>query len=61
MLTCFSWLSTGEQVNGFLNEDWQLFFDQIKGPASESFGSIFQQFSARVFNRVPVSDIFLDI
>lgn len=50
----------GEQVNGFLNSDWKLFFQQIKGPAEEAFGQIFKSMSQRVFGRVPIGDIFLD-
>ncbi|XP_034234948.1 protein takeout-like [Thrips palmi] len=52
--------AVSEQVNGFLNSDWKLFFQQIKGPAEEAFGQIFKSMAQRVFSRVPINDIFLD-
>ncbi|XP_026276952.1 protein takeout-like [Frankliniella occidentalis] len=50
-----------EQVNGFLNGDWKLFYKQIQGPAQEAFSAMFKQLAGRVFDRVPITDIYQDI
>ncbi|KAK3916066.1 Protein takeout [Frankliniella fusca] len=50
-----------EQVNGFLNSDWKLFYKQIQGPAQDAFRAMFKQMAARVFDRIPINEIYQDI
>lgn len=52
---------SGEQVNTVLNTEWKLFYQQIKAPAAEAFSEIFKAMATRVFDRVPIADVYLDI
>lgn len=53
--------AVSEQVNNVLNTEWKQFYQQIKKPAQEAFGEIFKAMAMRVFDRVPIGDIYLDL
>ncbi|XP_026286406.1 protein takeout-like [Frankliniella occidentalis] len=50
-----------DKVNGFLNSEWKLFYKQIQGPAEEAYAKLFKHLASRVFDQVPITDIFRDI
>jgi len=49
---------SGQQISELLNREWRLFLDQLRGPAAEAFGTIFEDLARRVFSRVPYGDVF---
>ncbi|KAJ1519758.1 hypothetical protein ONE63_005014 [Megalurothrips usitatus] len=53
--------AVSDQVNTFLNTEWKQFYQQIKGPGQDAVSDILKQFASRVFDRVPVGDIFKDV
>ncbi|KAJ1519577.1 hypothetical protein ONE63_004852 [Megalurothrips usitatus] len=50
-----------DQLSEFLNTDWKLFWAQIKGPGEESYGQIVKSMAQRVFDQIPIADIFKNI
>jgi len=51
--------AAGENVNNIINQNWELIFEEMKGPFEEAFGTVFQEITNRVFNKVPFDDVFL--
>lgn len=48
-----------ETMNRFLNENWEIAFNELKIGYSKSFGKIFKEISNRIFTKVPFNQIFL--
>ncbi|KAL5274241.1 hypothetical protein ACFFRR_000791 [Megaselia abdita] len=48
-----------ETMNRFLNENWEIAFNELKIGYSKSFGKIFKEISNRIFTKVPFDQIFL--
>lgn len=48
-----------ETMNRFLNENWEIAFNELKSGYSKSFGKIFKEISNRIFTKVPFDQIFL--
>lgn len=48
-----------ETMNRFLNENWEIAFNELKTGYSKSFGKIFKEISNRIFTKVPFDQIFL--
>ncbi|KAJ1519576.1 hypothetical protein ONE63_004851 [Megalurothrips usitatus] len=53
--------AVSDQINAFLNTEWRQFYAQIKGPGEEAFGTILKSMSQRVFDRIPITDIFINV
>ncbi|XP_056633442.1 protein takeout-like [Diorhabda sublineata] len=51
----------GEQVLNVLNDNWNEVFTDVRDGYEKSFGLIFHGLGNRVFSRVPLKDIFLDL
>ncbi|CAG9815031.1 unnamed protein product [Phaedon cochleariae] len=51
----------GDEINKVLNDNWSELFTDVRGGYEESFGLIFQGLADRVFSRVALKDIFLDM
>lgn len=49
----------GNNMNSFLNENWQVVFDELKSGYEESFSKVFKSFANQLFTQVPVDKIFL--
>ncbi|XP_026478360.1 protein takeout-like [Ctenocephalides felis] len=48
-----------DQTNRFLNENWKDLFEELKPSFQDSFSALFKEIAARVFDRVPIKDMFL--
>lgn len=46
-------------MNKFMNDNWELMFNELKGPFQDAFGEVFKEVSNRLFSKVPFEDIFL--
>ncbi|XP_072377445.1 protein takeout-like [Diabrotica undecimpunctata] len=51
----------GDQILSVLNENWSELFTDVRDGYEKSFGLIFQGLGNRVFSRVALEDIFLDV
>ncbi|KAI5638763.1 hypothetical protein NE865_08647 [Phthorimaea operculella] len=50
----------GDQMNLFLNENSDLVFNELKESYEKSLSSVFQDVTNRIFDKVPMKDIFVD-
>ncbi|GBP20736.1 Protein takeout [Eumeta japonica] len=50
----------GKQMNSFLNENWELVFNELKQSYEDSLSSVFKDVSNRIFDNVPMNKIFLE-
>jgi hypothetical protein len=47
-------------MNQVLNENWELLFKELRPAFEKAFGDVFLQYAKGIFDKVPVSNIFLD-
>lgn len=50
----------GDNMNLFLNQNWQLVLDELKKPISASFSKIFKESLNLVFNKIPYNELFIE-
>ncbi|KAJ2937935.1 hypothetical protein O0L34_g14208 [Tuta absoluta] len=50
----------GDQMNLFLNENSDLVFNELKESYEKSLSSVFQDVTNRIFDKVPMKDIFIE-
>ncbi|XP_049879586.1 protein takeout-like [Pectinophora gossypiella] len=50
----------GDQMNMFLNENSDLVFNELKDSYEKSLSSVFQEVTNRIFDKVPMKDIFIE-
>ncbi|KAJ0173352.1 hypothetical protein K1T71_011528 [Dendrolimus kikuchii] len=50
----------GDQMNKFLNENSDLVFNELKESYEKSLSSVFQDVTNKIFDRVPMNQIFLE-
>ncbi|KAL0275799.1 UNVERIFIED_CONTAM: hypothetical protein PYX00_003543 [Menopon gallinae] len=48
----------GENMNQFINENWNEILLELKPSIQEAFGAVFAEISNRIFSKVPYNDIF---
>ncbi|RZF36645.1 hypothetical protein LSTR_LSTR012324 [Laodelphax striatellus] len=51
----------GEQMNNFLNQNWEEVYTQLKPIIEDSFSQIMQSFGNRALDKIPYNQIFHDI
>jgi len=49
----------GATTNQFLNENWQLIFDEIKRPIFKQIGRFIKDMMNNIFGSVPYAEMFL--
>ncbi|XP_047097006.1 protein takeout-like [Schistocerca piceifrons] len=49
----------GDNMNNFINENWDVILKELKPGISDVLGAIFQDISNRIFSKVPYDKIFL--
>ncbi|XP_055375228.1 protein takeout [Condylostylus longicornis] len=47
-----------EAMNRFLNDNWELVFNELKSGYSESFGKVFKEITNKIFTKVPMDTLF---
>jgi hypothetical protein len=50
----------GDNMNLFLNENWQIILQELKPPVREALAQIFASLVNRVFDKLPYVDMFSD-
>lgn len=48
----------GDNMNQFLNENWNDIFNEIKGPLLKGFGRVFSTIIGHVFSGIPYNELF---
>lgn len=51
-------LISGDNMNRFLNDNWDEILKELKPAVQETFGLAFAEISNRIFTKVPYADIF---
>jgi len=46
-------------LNVFLNENWELLFEELKPSFEDALGQIFKDITHRVFSKLPLHKIFI--
>ncbi|XP_059622686.1 protein takeout-like [Phlebotomus argentipes] len=49
----------GENMNRFMNENWELIFNELKGGYEDTFSYVFKDVTNKIFTKVPMNKIFL--
>ncbi|XP_026470942.1 protein takeout-like [Ctenocephalides felis] len=49
----------GDNMNVFLNENWQDIFNELKPAVQDSFAAVFKELANRMFKKVSFNDIYL--
>lgn len=49
----------GESMNKFLNENWEVIFDEMKPVIDEAIGEIVKNIINNVFAKIPYKDLFI--
>lgn len=49
-----------DNLHSFINENWKVVFDELKGGYEESFARVFQDVANRLFSQIPIDKIFLE-
>lgn len=49
----------GKTMNDILNSNWELILNEIMPAYEEKFGNIFKGLANRIFEQVPVDQIFI--
>ncbi|XP_075217824.1 juvenile hormone binding protein 12 [Lycorma delicatula] len=49
----------GDTMNKFMNDNWQIMFNELKGPFQVAFGEVFKEISNRLFSKIPFDNIFI--
>lgn len=49
----------GDNMNRFLNENWQEILGEVKPAFEEALGATFKNIAQRLFTKVPYDEIFL--
>lgn len=47
-----------EGLNTFLNENWQIIFEELRPAFEQAFAQIFKEMTHRVFSKVPIDKVF---
>ena len=47
-------------MNNFINENWEIIFQELKPAISEALGKVLIDIVTNVFSTVPYTDLFLD-
>lgn len=47
-------------MNTFLNENWEIVFNELKSGYEDTFGYVFKDISNKLFSKVPMRKIFFD-
>lgn len=50
----------GDNMNHFLNENWEIVFNELKSGYEETFGLVFKEVTNKIFTKVPMRKIFLE-
>lgn len=48
----------GNQMNRFMNENWELIFNELKGGYEETLSYVFKEVTNKLFTKVPMDRIF---
>lgn len=48
----------GTQMNRFMNDNWELIFNELKGGYEETLSYVFKDVTNKLFSKVPMSTIF---
>jgi hypothetical protein len=46
-------------MNTFMNENWEVIFNELRPALEKAFGNVFLDYSRIIFDNVPYNDIFL--
>lgn len=49
----------GDNMNLFLNANWQLLLDELNAPISKSFAQVFKDAANSFFEKTPYDNLFL--
>lgn len=49
----------GDNMNAFLNENWQILLDELQKPISDGFGEVFRSMMDQIVLSTPYEDLFL--
>ncbi|CAG9767575.1 unnamed protein product [Ceutorhynchus assimilis] len=50
----------GDNINKVVNQEWKLIFLDVRDGFQEAFGQIFLDYAKRIFEKVPMKEIFLE-
>ena len=50
----------GDAMNSFMNDNWEIIFQELKGAYEDTFGYVFKEITNKLFTKVPMNRIFLD-
>lgn len=48
----------GDTMNGFLNENWKLLYDELRHDIQRGLADNFHEFIAKIFDKYPYSKFF---
>lgn len=48
----------GDTMNGFLNENWKLLYDELRHDIQQGLAENFQELVAKIFDKYPYSKYF---
>lgn len=48
----------GNQMNRFMNDNWELIFNELKGGYEETLSYVFKEVTNKLFSKVPMDQIF---